>query len=116
MKEYDNNEYGRDFHVIEYGKDDMFGGYPTDNMMNILMKARLEYKYLKVIDKTYGVEHINYYKDGAKHHDFGPSETYDSVHKKYYVNDKKMKDDEFTNWRRTKLMDEMLNDISHTNI
>ena len=38
MKEYDNNEYGRDFHVIEYGKDDMFGGYPTDNMMNILMK------------------------------------------------------------------------------
>jgi len=54
---------------------------------------------------------INYYKDSMKHNDYGPSVINKSFNNdEYYIEDKKMKDVEFKNHKRTKLIDDMIDE------
>jgi len=105
MKEYDNKEYCIEYHVIEYDIDDVNYG----NIITKIFKCMLAYKYLKIIDKTHNK--INYYKDNMKHNDYGPSVISDSNSFSYYIEDKKISEYEFKNNKRTKLIEDMLNDI-----
>ncbi len=107
MKKFFEEAYGISYCVIEYDIDDLMCGLPNTNVISEIFKAKLEHKYLKIIDRTIG-ETINYYKDGMKHNDYGPSVIYNTDHKKYHIEDSKLKEDEFKNWKRTKLMDDML--------
>lgn len=105
MKKYVENIYGLDYQVIEYDADDLLRDAPNSNVLSEIIKCTLECKYLKVVDKI--TNQIDYYKDGMKHNEFGPSVVVDDKPKNFHVDDKEMKKDVFINWKRTSLIDKM---------
>jgi len=49
--------------------------------------------------------------DGMKHNDNGPASVNVNKNKEvFYINDDNLENNEFKNYRRTKLIDDMLND------
>lgn len=109
MKQYKETKFGIEYHVIEYDDSDgVRGSLFTEGLNEILIKKD-EVRYLKVIDRMFGDEIINYYIDGMKHNDFGPA-TINNGKEKFYVLNERIPTDEFKNWRRTKLMNDMLED------
>ena len=109
MKEYDEEEYGIMYHVIEYNMEDLNYG----NVISELFKSIAIYEHLKVIDHTIQSESkSNYYHNGSKHNKYGPA-VVSNLRKEYFIDDEKIKEDEFKNWKRTSLIDKMLGDDIH---
>ena len=108
MKQYEEFNFGIPYHVIEYDTNDCMCGVPDPRVIEELITAKNTYKYVKVIDKYYG--DTNYYMDGMKHNEFGPATVTKTGNEKYAVEDIKYQSGEFKNWKRTKMMDKMLNE------
>lgn len=109
MKQYDENCFGIDYHVLEYDADDLVRNVPSVSVLNEILRCTLEYKFFKVVDKSLG-EKIDYYKDGMKHNEYGPSTIVDDTPKSFHIEDKKLEKNEFSGWKRTNLIDKMLNE------
>lgn len=109
MKQYKETNFGIEYHVIEYDDSDGVRGSLNSECLNELIIKKDKVRYLKVIDRMYKNEVINYYIDGMKHNDFGPA-TVDNGKEKFYILNEKVPMDEFKNWKRTKLMDGMLDE------
>jgi hypothetical protein len=106
MKQYKEINFGVEYHVIEYTTKDINNGIALTEIFD----ANENFKYLKTIDKTGKIPIINYYLDGMRHNDFGPAKIIDNK-EHYYILDQKIGDKkEFTSWRRTKMIDSMLNE------
>jgi hypothetical protein len=109
MKQYKENCFGIEYHVLEYDANDLFNYVPKTNVINEIIKCTSDYQYLKVVSKVSG-EQIDYYKDGMKHNENGPSTIYENKPKSYHVEDKKLPENVFTGWKRTSLIDRMLDE------
>lgn len=106
MKQYKEDNFGLEYHVIEYDNDDGSYGSPSLSLLENIISAKNNFKYLKIIDRM--TNEVNYYMDGMKHNDFGPS-TILNDSEKFYINDKKVLDkSEFVNWKRSKLINKII--------